>query len=274
MRIINVNKIKEAVALLCVKANVELRKGIFKQLKRAALAETRPKAKNVLNVLVENARIAKKDGLPICQDTGMASVYLEIGQQATLAGGDLEGAVNAGVRLGYRRGYLRKSIVDPITRKNTGDNTPCIIHARIVSGDRLKITVVPKGFGCENKTQLKLFKPTAEMPEIKKFIVDAVKTAGPDACPPYVIGVGIGGTSEKAVEMSKEALMRRGTGKFNKLEKELFNKMNALNIGPAGLGGKTTVLEVNVLAYPTHIAGLPVAVSIGCHAMRSAAMEL
>lgn len=270
MKKINVEKIKKVVSELCIKANTDLREDVLSALKKAERVEKNKKAKRVLNILIENAGIAKREGLAICQDTGIACVYLEIGINVKITDGSLEKAVNEGVKFGYKKGYFRNSIVDPISRKNTGNNTPAVIHVKITEGDRIKITAVPKGFGCENKNQIRMFKPTAGLAEVKKFIVDVVKTAGPDACPPYVVGVGIGGTFERAAELSKEALLKRVNGYLGKLEKELLKEINKLNIGPAGLGGKTTALGVNVLTYPTHIAGLPVAVSIGCHAMRSA----
>lgn len=278
MRTISVNKIKKAVEELSIEANTCLRKDIFSALKKAARLERGRKAKTILEILIENAKIARREGLAICQDTGVACVYLEIGRGVRLTGGDLTKAVNEGVRAGYKKGYFRNSIVDPLSRKNTGDNTPAVIHTKIVKGDRARITVVPKGFGCENKNQVRMFKPTADLNEIKKFIVGVMKEAGSDACPPYIIGVGIGGTFEKAAQMSKEALLKpvsRLAGypvirEVVRLEKELLKEINKLNIGPSGVGGKTTALAVNISTYPTHIAGLPVAVSIGCHAMRSA----
>lgn len=279
MRKISVDKIKKAVEELSIEANTCLRKDVSSALKEAHRLEHNKKAKGVLKILIDNARIARKEALAICQDTGVACVYLEVGRDVRLTGGGLARAVNEGVRAGYRRGYFRNSIVDPLSRKNTGDNAPAVIHTEIVKGDKVRITVVPKGFGCENKNQVKMLKPTADPGEIKRFIVGVVKEAGADACPPYVIGVGIGGTFEKAAQMSKEALLKpvnRLSGSpvnrlIAKLEKELLRQINALNIGPSGLGGKTTALAVNIVTHPTHIAGLPVAVSIGCHAMRSAA---
>ncbi|MCX5715507.1 MAG: fumarate hydratase [Candidatus Omnitrophica bacterium] len=277
MRTINVKEIKKAVSDLCIKANTDLRPDVFSAIKKAAGLETDKRAKKIWGVLIENAAIAKRDRLAICQDTGIACVYLEIGRDVKLTGASLERAVNDGVKLGYRRGYFRASIVDPLTRKNTGNNAPAVIKTKIVNGDKVRLTVIPKGFGCENKNQIKMFKPTAGLKDVKKFIIDAVRQAGPDACPPYVVGVGIGGTFEKAAELSKEALLKTVSGVRCKvlspecrLEKELLKEINKLKIGPAGIGGKTTALAVNICSHPTHIAGLPVAVSIGCHAMRSA----
>lgn len=278
MRTISIDKIKRAVEELSIEANIALRKDILSALKKAARLERNKKAKGILNILIENAKIARKEALAICQDTGVVCVDLEIGHGVRFTGGDLTKAVNEGVRTGYKKGYFRNSMVDPLSRKNTEDNTPAVIHTKIVKGDRVRVTVVPKGFGCENKNQIKMFKPTADLNEIKKFIVGVVKEAGSDACPPYIIGVGIGGTFEKAAHMSKEALLKKvvsrqpsAVSQVAKLEKELLKEINKLNIGPSGLGGKTTALAVNILTYPTHIAGMPVAVSIGCHAMRSAA---
>ncbi len=289
MRTISVTKIRDTVAELCIKANTVLRKDILSSLKAAANLEKNTRTRNLLKILIDNARIAKEERLAICQDTGMASVYLDIGQDVKITGGSLEEAVNDGVRLGYRKGYFRNSVVDPVTRKNTGTNAPAIVHTKLVNGNKIKIAVMPKGFGCENKNQIRMFKPTAGIGEVKKFIVDVVRQAGPDACPPYIIGVGIGGTLEKAVELSKEALLKQiqipnskiqNKSKFQipkskivtyEMERYLFTEINKLGIGPGGFGGKATTLGVNVLMYPTHIAGLPVAVSIGCHATRSAA---
>lgn len=274
MRKIDVGRIRKIVSELCIKANTELRKDVLFALKKAARLEKNKRARRILDILIKNASIAKREGLAICQDTGMACVYLEIGQDVKIAGGNLQKAVNDGVRLGYKKGYFRDSVVDPLSRKNTKTNAPAVIHTKIAGGDKIKITVVPKGFGCENKNQIKMFKPTAALAQIKEFVLDVVRHAGPDACPPFVVGVGIGGTSEKAAELSKEALLTNLYAKrstlYAKLESALLKEINKLNIGPAGLGGKTTALAVSVLTYPTHIAGLPVAVSIGCHAMRSA----
>jgi fumarate hydratase subunit alpha len=277
MRKINVGKIRKAVEELIIEANTRLRRDVLFALKKAAHNERPGKARAVLEILVENAGIAADEGLAICQDTGLACVYLDIGQDVRLTGGDLERAVNEGTCAGYRKGYFRSSVVEPLSRKNTKDNTPAVIYTNIVKGSRVRITVVPKGFGCENKNQVRMFRPTASLEQIKDFIVGVVKETGPDACPPYIIGVGIGGTFEKAAHMSKEALLRKvrvqgsgDRGQIARLEKELVKEINRLNIGPSGVGGRTTALAVNILMHPTHIAGLPVAVSIGCHAMRAA----
>ena len=220
--------------------------------------------------------MAKREALPICQDTGMAVVYCEVGQGLSIVGGDLEKAVNEGVRDGYRKGYLRKSVVQcPIERENTGTNTPAVIHTRIVAGNKMKIRVCPKGFGSENKSALRMLNPTASVQDIKSFILGVVKECGADACPPLVLGVGIGGTFEKAAELAKSALLRPINEKNPKkhiarIETELLRDINKLNIGPMGLGGKTTALGVNILEFPTHIAGLPVGICISCHATRGA----
>jgi fumarate hydratase subunit alpha len=273
MRIISGRAIKKTVADLCERANFVLRKDVLRGLKDAYARETNRRAKSILQATIENAAIAQKERLAICQDTGMPVVFLEIGQDVKVSG-DLRAAINAGAELGYRRGSLRNSILkDPLARGKSGYQ-PAVIHCDIVKGRKLKITVLPKGFGCENKSQLKMFKPTAQLGEIKNFIIEAVKAAGPDACPPYVVGVGIGGTADYAGLLAKKALLRKLTTYdlrlTTKLEKELLTEINKLNIGPMGLGGKATALAVNIETYPTHIAGLPVAVNIGCHALRSA----
>ena len=280
MRRIGVNKIRSAVAEAALAANFVLRKDIVHALKKAYLAEKKQKAKKILKILLNNAAIAKDEKLAICQDTGMAAVFIEIGQDVRLTGGALSKAVNEGIRQGYRKGYLRKSVVaDPLLRVNTKDNTPAVIHEKIVPGDKVKITVLPKGFGSENKTSIKMFNPTQGSGDIAAFITDVVKKAGADACPPYIIGVGIGGTLDKACLLAKEALLRP-VDKRNpkphiaKLEKDLLKKVNALRIGPMGFGGGATCLGVNIEVYPTHIAGLPVCVSISCHATRSATTTL
>lgn len=276
MRRIDVKVIEEAVSALCIEANVVLRKDILSALNRAEASEKNRSAKKILRELIDNAAIAKKSRLPICQDTGAAVVFCEIGQDVAVTGGSFIKAINDGVRDGYRRGYLRKSIVQsPLDRTNTETNTPAIIHTVITEGDRLRIVVCPKGFGSENKSKIKMFNPTASLSDIKSFIIDVVKECGPEACPPLVLGVGMGGTFEKAAELAKLALLRPINKKnpnkdMEKLEKELLADINKLMIGPMGLGGKTTALGVNILDFPTHIAGLPVAVCISCHATRSA----
>jgi fumarate hydratase subunit alpha len=270
MRIIKAGKITEAVKRLCVEANIVLRKDVLKRLRLALSSEKNSRARNILKAIIENSRIADKQRLAICQDTGMACVFVELGQEVMVKG-DLNAAINNGVVSGYKSGYFRNSIIkDPILRGKPGYG-PAVIHVDIVKGDKLKLFVLPKGFGSENKSRLKMFNPTASVKQIKEFIIDAVKAAGPDACPPYVVGVGIGGTADKAMVLAKKALLRDISVSRGKLEKELLRDINNLKIGPMGLGGKTTALAVNIETYPTHIAGLPVAVNISCHATRSAA---
>lgn len=276
MRMVGAGKIRDAVSRLAIEANLYLRRDVFSALKRAYSKEKAPRAKKILKALIDNAAIASSERIPICQDTGMAAVFMEIGQEAAIVGGDLEKAVNEGVAEGYKKGFLRKSIVaDPLSRINTNDNTPAVIHVKIVPGDKIKITVAPKGFGSENKSLINMFRPTDGADKIEKFILEAVKKAGPDACPPYIIGVGIGGTLDKACILAKEALLRRvdkrnPRRRIAKLESGLLRKINKLNIGPMGLGGRATCLGLNIEVYPTHIAGLPVCVGISCHATRSA----
>src|SRR3989338_6096162 len=259
MRKIDVKKIRSAVAKLAIEANFVLRRDIIRAIRNVYLAEKNRKAKKILKILLDNAAIAKKEKLAICQDTGMAAVFIEIGQGVSLVGGDLSKAVNDGIRDGYKKGYLRKSVVaDPLFRMNTKDNAPAVIHEKIVAGDDIKITVLPKGFGSENKS---------------------VTKAGADACPPYILGVGMGGTLDKACLLAKEAIIRPIDKRNAKrhiaaLEKKLFKKINALKIGPMGFGGGATCLGVNIEVYPTHIAGLPVCVNISCHATRSATTTL
>lgn len=276
MRTIDVSKIKEAVAELCLKANFELRKDVLGALKAALKRETAAGPRRILKEIIENARIAAKKRLAICQDTALVTVYVEMGSSVVLTGGDLVTAVNKGVEEAYRKGYLRKSVVgDPIVRKNTNTNTPCVIHVDIVEGEKVRIIVSPKGFGSENKSGIKMMRPTDTEKEIIDFVKEVVGKAGPDACPPYVLGIGIGGTFDHAAYMSKKALLR-GLGSkhakkhFRALERDILKAVNALGIGPMGLGGKTTALAVNIEEFPTHIAGLPVAVSVSCHATRSA----
>lgn len=255
---------------------MNLRKDILNALKKALKVERNKRAKRILREIIDNARIAKTERLPICQDTGVAVVYCEIGQDVSIVGSEFEKAVNEGVREGYRKGNLRKSVVSsPIERENTRTNTPAVIHTRIVPGNKLRITVCPKGFGSENKSDIRMFEPTATTKDIKDFVLDVVRNCGAEACPPLVLGIGIGGTFEKAAGLAKLSLLRP-IGKRNpkkhigRLERELLGDINRLNIGPMGLGGKTTALAVNILEFPTHIAGLPVAVCVSCHATRSA----
>ncbi len=266
MRIIKSQAIKTTVSALCVKANLFLRPDILALLKAAQRKEKNKRAKEILAAIIKNAGQARQMKLAICQDTGMPIVFLEIGQGARITG-NLISAVNQGVADGYRRASLRGSIIlDPLLRGKPGF-APVVIHTDIVRGSKIKITVLPKGFGCENKTQLKMFKPTSGISEIKRFILEAVKSAGADACPPYVVGVGIGGTADYACLLAKKALLGKSS---TKLEADLLQEINKLNIGPMGLGGKAAALAVKIKTYPTHIAGLPVCVNISCHALRSA----
>lgn len=276
MREVNVSKIRDIVRELCLKANFELRKDILRALKSSLSKERDARAKKILKVLIENASLARKHRIAICQDTGILVVHLEIGQDVALFGGSLASMIDEGVEEAYRKGYLRKSVVDDaILRRNTGTNTPAISYVDMVDGDRVKITVSPKGFGSENKSMIKMFRPTDSVEKIKGFIIETVKMAGADACPPLVLGIGIGGTFERCAYLAKKALLRpidrRNPKKhIAKLERGLIKDINSLGIGPMGLGGRTTVLGVNILEAHTHIAGLPVAVNVSCHATRSA----
>ena len=274
MREIDINQITDAVAEICIDANLELSAEMKKCIADAGENEDNSLAKQILGQLQENMVIAKEDRIPICQDTGMAVFFVEIGQEVHISGGSLTDAINEGVRKGYTDGYLRKSVVgDPLIRENTKDNTPAIIHYDIVPGDKLKITVTPKGFGSENMSKLVMLKPADGVEGVKKVVIDAAQSAGPNACPPFVIGVGIGGDFELVAKLAKKALTRE-PGSHNEipyvaeLEKELLDTINSLGIGPAGLGGKTTALAVNIETYATHIAGLPVAVNMCCHVDR------
>ena len=274
MRELNVGVITEAVRNLCIEANYYLGDDIKEALEISKKKETWKLAEDVLDKIIINSEIACKDEMPICQDTGMACVFMEIGQDVHLVGGKLEDAINEGVRRGYEEGYLRKSVVgDPIERINTKDNTPAIIYYDIVEGDKVKITLAPKGFGSENMSKIGMLKPSDGIEGVKKFILETVKAAGPNPCPPMVIGVGIGGTFDKAAYLAKKALIRPidiriKNGFYKELEEELLEKVNKFGIGPQGFGGRTTALGLNIEVYPTHIAGLPVAVNINCHATR------
>ena len=276
MKEINVNSIMDLVQKLFVNANCYLNADIENALNACLAREESALGKNVIESILENAKIAREEEVPICQDTGMAVVFIELGTGVHICGGDLEEAVNEGVRLGYERGYLRKSVVrDPIDRINTKDNTPAVIHYSITRGDKLKITVAPKGAGSENMSALKMLKPSDGIEGIKNFVIDTVSKAGGNPCPPILVGVGVGGTMEKGALLSKKALLRpvgsRNADDFwDSVEKELLEKINSLGIGPAGFGGRTTALCVNIETFPTHIAGLPVAVNIGCHVTRHA----
>ena len=274
IRTIRVEEITKNIKEMCIEANHFLSPDMAEAMKCAEKNEEAPLGKQILEQLQENLKIAGEDMIPICQDTGMAVVFLEIGQDVHLEGGALEDAVNEGVRQGYVEGYLRKSVVgDPLIRENTKDNTPAVLHTRIVDGDQVKIKVAPKGFGSENMSRVFMLKPAEGIEGVKHAVLTAVKDAGPNACPPMVVGVGIGGTFEKCALMAKEALTRE-VGSHSEieyvkeLEEELLTKINSLGIGPGGLGGTTTALAVNINTYPTHIAGLPVAVNICCHVNR------
>ena len=274
MRTINVADVTQSVREMCIEANHFLAEDMDRAMKRAAEEERAPLGRQILCQLQDNLKIAGEDMIPICQDTGMAVIFLEIGQEVHFEGGLLEAAVNEGVRQGYTGGYLRKSVVgDPIIRENTKDNTPAVIHYEMVSGDQVRITVAPKGFGSENMSRVFMLKPADGIEGVKHAILTAVKDAGPNACPPMVVGVGIGGTFEKCALMAKKALTRpvdrhSEIPYVRELEEEMLQKINQTGIGPGGLGGTTTALAVNINTYPTHIAGLPVAVNICCHVNR------
>lgn len=274
MKEILVEEIISAVETLCLESNYDLGSDIMTGFQQALKNECSPLGIEVLERLIENAEIAQRERVPMCQDTGMAVIFVEIGQDLHVVGGDLTEAINEGVRRGYERGYLRKSVVkDPFERVNTGDNTPAVIHYDIVSGDSLHLVVAPKGFGSENMGDLKMCKPSEGLEGVMQFVVDTVERAGGNPCPPVIVGVGVGGTMEKATFLAKKSLLRE-VGKHNpeerlaRIEQELLDRINRLGIGPQGYGGVTTALAVNLEVYPTHIAGLPVAVNIGCHATR------
>ena len=274
IRTIEVKEIAENIREMCIEANHFLAPDMGRTLDRAAVSEKSPLGRKILEQLEENLEIAAEDMIPICQDTGMAVVFIEIGQDVHLEGGDLEDAVNEGVRRGYVEGFLRKSVVrDPLIRENTKDNTPAVIHTKIVPGKNIKITVAPKGFGSENMSRIFMLKPAEGIEGVKNAVITAVQDAGPNACPPMVVGVGIGGTFEKCALLAKEALTREAGSHspilyVKEMEEELLERINGLGIGPGGLGGTTTALAVNINTYPTHIAGLPVAVNICCHVNR------
>lgn len=274
IRTINVDKLKENIKDMCIEINYTLSNDIESAIKNAVHSETSPIGKKVLKQLGENMEIAKNRMIPICQDTGMVVIFLKIGQNVHFEGGNIEDAVNEGVRQGYKEGYLRKSVVnDPIMRENTKDNTPAVIYYEIISGDDVILTISPKGFGSENMSKIFMLKPADGIEGVKETILNTVKEAGPNACPPIVVGVGIGGTFEKCALLAKEALTRdinnRSSIPYIKdLEEELLHKINRLGIGPGGIGGNTTALAININTYPTHIAGLPVAINICCHVNR------
>lgn len=276
MKEINVAKITDVVEQLCMTANYDLNNDIMEALEEGARNEESETGCMVLSQLVENAKTAARERMAICQDTGMAVVFLEIGQDVHIIGGNLTDAINEGVRRGYAKGFLRKSVVsDPLERNNTGDNTPAVIHVEITEGDNLKIIVAPKGFGSENMSGVRMLKPSDGVEGVKRFIEEMVDKAGPNPCPPVVIGVGIGGTMEKAAILAKKALLRpvnrRSSNESSRLlEEEMLERVNRLGIGPAGLGGRLTAMAVNIEMFPTHIAGLPVALNMSCHVTRHA----
>lgn len=280
MREIGSDLITENVRKACIEACCELPSDVLDALKRSLDTEESPAGKDVLEQLVENAEIARTERMPICQDTGFALVFVELGQDAHIVGGDLTEAINEGVRRGYEEGYLRKSIVrHPLDRKNTGDNTPAVIHVEIVPGDRLKVTIAPKGGGSENMSAAKMLTPAEGFAGVKRFVVEAVRSAGSNPCPPIVVGIGLGGILEKAALLSKKAVLRRvgepsANAKDAEIERELLEAVNDTGVGPSGLGGRVTALAVHVESYPCHIASLPVAITIQCHAARHKAFEI
>ena len=280
MRIVDVSVITDNIKEMCIEANHFLSKDMKDALSEAAGTEKSPLGCQILKQLQENMQIAGEDMIPICQDTGMAVIFMEIGQDVHFEGGSLEEAINEGVRCGYVEGYLRKSVVeDPIYRENTKDNTPAVIHYEMVPGNKVKITVAPKGFGSENMSRVFMLKPADGIEGVKSAILTAVRDAGPNACPPMVVGVGVGGTFEKCALLAKKALTRPVNERSSipyvcELEEEMLAKINESGIGPGGLGGSTTALAVNVNTYPTHIAGLPVAINICCHVNRHAVRVL
>lgn len=279
MRSIDSKVIEDTVARLCIEANLRLPPDVINAIERAEKAEPWDGAKRILSLLGDNVRIASEKTLPVCQDTGMACVFVELGQDVHIDG-DFEEAVNNGVRRGYGEGYLRKSVVcDPLRSVNTGDNTPALLTVKLTRGDKMRITVMPKGFGSENMSALKMLKPADGVEGVKNFVLETVEKAGANPCPPIIVGVGIGGSFDKAAYLAKHALLRpidepNPDEYYAALESELLDKINALGIGPQGFGGKTTALAVLIEAMPTHVAGLPVAVNISCHATRRASASL
>ncbi len=273
MREIKATIITKAIIELVKRANFILRSDVLFALRRAYKSEQNKRAKIILRAILDNAAYAKKEKLAICQDTGMPNVFVQVGQDVKISG-DLKAAINNGIKAGYKKYSLRNSVVgDPLLRGNP-KFSPCIIHTDLVRGNKIRLTFMPKGFGCENKSQLKMFKPTVGIEEIKKFILEAVKAAGPDACPPYIVGVGIGGSADYASMIAKKALLTKITAKNSKLENNLLKQINKTGIGAMGLGGRCTALAVKIQKFPTHIAGLPVSVNISCHALRSASIVL
>ena len=280
MRDISYDQIVETVRDLCIQSNCQLSRDVQKALKQAAVLEASEVGRSLLQNAVDNFTLAQDEGLPICQDTGMAVVFVRMGQEVHIKGGLLSDAVNEGVRRGYLEGCLRCSVVeDPLRRVNTEDNTPAILHMQLTAGDRLHITVAPKGFGSENMTVLKMFRPSASQQEVEDFVVEAVDQAGSNPCPPVIVGVGLGGTSEYAALLAKQALLLpvdkpHPDPYYADMEHRIRSRINALGIGPQGLGGTFTALSVRILTYPTHIAGLPCAVNLGCHVTRHASKQL
>jgi fumarate hydratase subunit alpha len=273
MREIHVEEIIDHVAQICIDAAYNLSDDVLTAFDRAIETETAPAAREILELLKENARIAREDHIPVCQDTGIAVFFVEIGQDLRIKNGFIVDAINEGVRKGYREGYLRKSVVDPLTRRNTGDNTPAIVYTELVPGDKLKISFMPKGAGSENMSSIRMLRPTEGVEGIKNFVLECVRRAGANPCPPVVVGVGIGGDFEKAALLAKKALLRpigspNAKLELATLEMELLKAVNKTGIGPEGLGGKVTAMAVHVETFPCHIAGLPVAVNINCHAAR------
>lgn len=276
MKTIHVDAVVSAVKAMCIDTNYQLPEDVQRRMKDMRAAEPFPSAGVILDRLIENFTIASEGVLPICQDTGMVYVSVELGQDVHITGGSLEDAINEGVRQGYGEGYLRKSVVkDPLNRVNTGDNTPAAITYSVVTGDQLKITVAPKGFGSENMSRLKMLKPSEGLEGVIDFVLETVKLAGSNPCPPIIVGIGLGGTFDKVAGLAKKALMRsldskNGDPYYQELEAQLLDRVNSLGVGPQGFGGRTTALAVHIESYPTHIAGLPVAVNINCHAARHA----
>ena len=279
MRTINISEIINVVKNMCINANINLGLDVINSIKDNKEKEESKIGRDILDILIKNSEIAKEKNIPICQDTGMAVFFVEIGQEVIISGGNITDAINEGVRQGYQEGYLRKSVVDPILRKNTNDNTPAIIHYDIVKGDKLKIKFAPKGFGSENMSKSKMLKPSDGINGIREFVVETVSLAGPNPCPPIVVGVGIGGTIDKAAQIAKKALFRpigshSEDSHIRELEIDLLKEINKLGIGPQGFGGNTTALAINIETFPTHIAGLPVVVNINCHASRHEEREI
>lgn len=280
MKIVHTDQITKYIKEMCIEANYQLSPDVKAAITEASEKENSKLGKQILNQLEENMDIARKESIPICQDTGMAIVFLKLGQEVHLEGNNLEDAINEGIRQGYQEGFLRKSVVgDPLLRENTKDNTPGIIHYEIIPGENIEITVAPKGFGSENMSRIYMLKPADGVEGVKKAVLETVQMAGPNACPPIVVGVGIGGSFEKAAYLAKKALTRNLEEKasiehIRELEDELLGKINALGIGPGGLGGKFTALGVNIETYPTHIAGLPVAINICCHVNRHVSRKI